>query len=92
LLDDQYKAVRRSDPAARISIILVGGLGSSPYLYDYVKLHYKAKKVKILQAAGNKPRSAIYRGAVLKGFFQDLRPDQDNSPVKVTSTISRSSI
>ncbi|KAI6553734.1 hypothetical protein MCOR04_010687, partial [Pyricularia oryzae] len=37
-------------------------------------------------------RSAIYRGAVLKGFFQDLRPDQDNSPVKVTSTISRSSI
>lgn len=37
-------------------------------------------------------RSAICRGAVLKGFLQDSRPDQDNSPVKVTSTISRSSI
>ncbi|KAI6613465.1 hypothetical protein MCOR14_011598 [Pyricularia oryzae] len=85
LLDDQYEAVRRSDPAARISIILVGGLGSSPYLYDYVKLHYKAKRVEIF-------RSAICRGAVLKGFLQDSRPDQDNSPVKVTSTISRSSI
>ncbi|KAH9436291.1 hypothetical protein MCOR02_005195 [Pyricularia oryzae] len=92
LLDDQYEAVRRSDSGTRISIILVGGLGSSPYLYDYVKLHYKAKGVEILQAAGSKPRSAICRGAVLNGFLQDSRPDQHNSPVKVTSTISRSSI
>ncbi|TLD09571.1 hypothetical protein PspLS_11868 [Pyricularia sp. CBS 133598] len=32
LFDDQYEAVRRSDSGTRISIILVGGLGSSPYL------------------------------------------------------------
>ncbi|TLS21543.1 uncharacterized protein PpBr36_10253 [Pyricularia pennisetigena] len=92
LVDDQLEAVRRSDPEAKISIILVGGLGSSPYLYDYINLQYKAEGIEVLQATGSKPRTAICRGAVLKGFLQNSRPDQNNLPVKVTSTISRSSI
>ncbi|QBZ66505.1 hypothetical protein PoMZ_13484 [Pyricularia oryzae] len=80
LFDNQYKAVKKSNPAAKvnnlnyplirtknlirlqINIILVGGLGSSPYLYNYVKLHYEAKKVKILQTAGsNVPNCAAVR-------------------------------
>lgn len=36
-------------------IILVGGLGSSPYLYDHLDIRYRKKGIQILQATGVKP-------------------------------------
>lgn len=36
-------------------IILVGGLGASPYLYDYTKLKYAKAGINILQSGGMKP-------------------------------------
>ncbi|KAF4338994.1 actin-like ATPase domain protein [Fusarium beomiforme] len=80
-------------------IILVGGLGSSPYLYDHLKTRHERVGIKILQSTGMRPRTAICRGAVYKGFhdgaasginangdFNDI-----SLPIRVTSTISRAS-
>ena len=36
-------------------IILVGGLGSSPYLYEHLKNKYGGKKIDVLQSTGIKP-------------------------------------
>lgn len=36
-------------------IILVGGLGSSPYLYEYLKRRYGGKKIDVLQSTGIRP-------------------------------------
>lgn len=36
-------------------IILVGGLGSSPYLYEYLKGKYRGKKIDVLQSNGIRP-------------------------------------
>ncbi|KAI1873113.1 uncharacterized protein JN550_003366 [Neoarthrinium moseri] len=76
-------------------IILVGGLGASPYLYDYLKnIHSKAGIV-VLQSGGVKPRTAICRGAVLKGFLEAQNSQQDGgfgtSTIGVESRVSRAS-
>ncbi|KAK8014234.1 hypothetical protein PG990_007530 [Apiospora arundinis] len=71
-------------------IILVGGLGSSPYLYEHIKAAYSDTGIAVLQSGGMKPRTAICRGAVFKGFLQEK--DKLPTPfIKVTSTISRAS-
>ncbi|RMJ17054.1 hypothetical protein CDV36_003242 [Fusarium kuroshium] len=49
-------------------IILVGGLGGSPYLYNYLQSIYSSHAMDILQASGMKPRTAICQGAVCKSF------------------------
>lgn len=36
-------------------IVLVGGLGSSPYLYEHLKRNYGGKKFDVLQSTGIKP-------------------------------------
>lgn len=36
-------------------IILVGGLGSSPYLYDYLKALHSKAGIAVLQSGGIKP-------------------------------------
>ncbi|KAK8024499.1 hsp70 family chaperone [Apiospora rasikravindrae] len=77
-------------------IILVGGLGSSPYLYEHLRERHRDSKISILQSGGEGPRVAICRGAVLSGFLQDQagrsqRMTEDTMPVKVVSTIARAS-
>lgn len=36
-------------------IILVGGLGSSPYLYEYLKKRYRGMSIDVLQSTGVRP-------------------------------------
>jgi hypothetical protein len=55
--------VRVSQPLERLScpgltkqgIILVGGLGASPYLYDHLKARHSKAGITILQSGGIKP-------------------------------------
>ncbi|TGJ86878.1 hypothetical protein E0Z10_g1906 [Xylaria hypoxylon] len=72
-------------------IILVGGLGASPYLYDYLKAMHSKAGITVLQSGGIKPRTAICRGAVMKGFLEE--PDQHgvSAPIMIASTVSRAS-
>ncbi|KAJ5731689.1 uncharacterized protein N7483_006197, partial [Penicillium malachiteum] len=87
-------------------IILVGGLGSSPYLYSHLKAQHTKAGITVIQSVGMKPRTAICRGAVHKGFAEDQRmgaEDDDDDfmrlktlniplPITVTSTIARYSL
>ncbi|KAJ5603968.1 hypothetical protein N7537_006924 [Penicillium hordei] len=83
-------------------IILVGGLGSSPYLHRHLKERYSKARLNVIKSTGMKPRTAICRGAVYKGFAQDqsmgAEDDDDDfrpqrvAPITVTSTISRYSL
>ncbi|KAK8102078.1 hypothetical protein PG984_015224 [Apiospora sp. TS-2023a] len=66
-------------------IILVGGLGSSPYLYEHLRDRHRQSKINVLQSGGERPsviyspltfpnhfsRVAICRGAVLSGFLKE---------------------
>ncbi|KAI1135666.1 hypothetical protein F5Y05DRAFT_416006 [Hypoxylon sp. FL0543] len=74
-------------------IILVGGLGSSPCLYDTLTAKYAKQNINVLQASGMGPRTAIGRGAVFKGFLDGQgRADQAEegiAKIAITSTISR---
>ncbi|KUI58335.1 hypothetical protein VP1G_05585 [Cytospora mali] len=79
-------------------IILVGGLGGSPFLYEHLKSSYKWGGITVLQSGGMKPRTAICRGAVFKGFLDGLNATEDkqyqlkiNAPIAVMSTIARAS-
>lgn len=73
-------------------IILVGGLGGSPYLYEILKEKYGRVGIKILQSTGMGPRTAICRGAVYKGFMEgaggNVGEDEPNM-ISITSTVSR---
>ncbi|KAI6350861.1 hypothetical protein MCOR25_010337, partial [Pyricularia grisea] len=89
LILDQLQGI---EAGSEIHVILVGGLGSSPYLYDYLNETCTGIGVGILQSTGTKPRTAICRGAVLKGFLEDMQHPQSSAPVMVTSTVSRTSI
>ncbi|KAH9226360.1 hypothetical protein K456DRAFT_1754919 [Colletotrichum gloeosporioides 23] len=70
-------------------IILVGGLGTSPYLYEHLKDKHSTSHVsEILQSGEIKPRTAICRGAIYKGFLE--KPSGAIvPPIEVTSTVSR---
>lgn len=68
-------------------IILVGGLGGSPYLYHHLKNRHANCGIAILQSGGMRPRTAICRGAVIKGFLEG-----GAATISVTSTVSRSNI
>jgi hypothetical protein len=98
LIDAQVRKARDKGHALS-GIILVGGLGSSPYLYDHLKRRHERAGISILQSTGMRPRTAICRGAVYKGFQDDaasaIHADGNNIqmrlPIHVTSTISRAS-
>ncbi|KAJ2992964.1 hypothetical protein NUW58_g1993 [Xylaria curta] len=74
-------------------IVLVGGLGASPYLYNHLKTRYEKNQIEVLQAAGIRPRTAICRGAIFKGVLDvpSLAGDIP-SHVTVASTIARRSL
>uniref|UniRef100_L7J4E5 Hsp70-like protein n=1 Tax=Pyricularia oryzae (strain P131) TaxID=1143193 RepID=L7J4E5_PYRO1 len=48
--------------AIQTHVILVGGLGSSPYLYDYLDEIYAGTGVSILQSTGTKPQVVPSQG------------------------------
>ncbi|KAF4982165.1 hypothetical protein FZEAL_2142 [Fusarium zealandicum] len=98
LIEAQISKVREQG-LSLTGIILVGGLGGSPYLYEHLKARHSPAKISILQSAGMRPRTAICRGAVFKGFLDgkatgfDVNGSEQNimAPIQVTSTISRAS-
>ncbi|KAI0883273.1 actin-like ATPase domain-containing protein [Annulohypoxylon maeteangense] len=95
LIDGQIDSVKWKGLNAT-GIILVGGLGSSPYLYEILRTKYTKQNIQVLQSGGIRPRTAISRGAVFKGFINN-RANMDDArreklpvpPIAVTSTISR---
>ncbi|KAI1771010.1 actin-like ATPase domain-containing protein [Hypoxylon cercidicola] len=95
LVDGQISLARQRGLSIT-GIILVGGLGSSPYLYETLRARYSKQQIGVLQSGGMGPRTAISRGAVYKGFL-DNRENIDgvnqlklaDPPITVTSTISR---
>ncbi|KAM7191752.1 actin-like ATPase domain containing protein [Rhypophila sp. PSN 637] len=91
LVDGQIARVTQNGQKVT-GIILVGGLGGSPYLYDHLKQRFTSSGITILQSGGMRPRTAICRGAVIKGFLDGSSAQGDALPISVTSTISRSNI
>ncbi|KAL3455943.1 hypothetical protein BJX64DRAFT_53416 [Aspergillus heterothallicus] len=99
LVDGQISKARSQGLNVK-GIILVGGLGASPYLYEHLKDRHSRTGIIVLQSGGMKPRTAICAGAVYKGFLDggsDSSGAQQNgygvaAPISVTSTISRTSI
>ncbi|KAI1362877.1 hypothetical protein F5Y08DRAFT_329774 [Xylaria arbuscula] len=96
LVDDQIQSAKTKNLSVT-GIILVGGFGSSPYLYEHLRDRYQSASINVLQSGGMRPRTAICRGAVVKGFLDIAaqRPADtmiaEMLPIKVTSTVSRSS-
>ncbi|KAK5629007.1 hypothetical protein RRF57_004722 [Xylaria bambusicola] len=89
LIDGQVKKAGEKGLSVK-GIVLVGGLGASPYLYNHLKARYEGKGILILQAAGMRPRTAICRGAILKGFLDiPSTVGGASSHVSVVSTIAR---
>ncbi|KAL6232783.1 hypothetical protein BDW75DRAFT_216790 [Aspergillus navahoensis] len=99
LVDGQINKARSQGLEVK-GIILVGGLGASPYLYEHLKNRHSSAGITILQSGGMRPRTAICQGAVYKGFLDgssDESGAQQNgygvaAPISVTSSISRTSI
>ncbi|KAK8037667.1 hypothetical protein PG991_001013 [Apiospora marii] len=60
-------------------IILVGGFGSSPYLYEHLRDRHKKGNTSVLQSGGERPQT------------RHCHPGEDVVPVKVVSTIARAS-
>ncbi|KAF8853526.1 actin-like ATPase domain-containing protein [Acephala macrosclerotiorum] len=103
LLDEQLQKTRDLGYSPT-GIILVGGLGGSAYLYQALKTKYSKAGINILQSTGMRPRTAICRGAVYKGFM-DLAETEgaasemqqkvevgrldSNRSISITSTVSR---
>ncbi|KAI0452973.1 hypothetical protein F5B21DRAFT_515653 [Xylaria acuta] len=66
--------------------------GVSPYLYDSLKAMHSEAGIAILQSSGLKPRTAICRGAVMKGFLEDENNQRGfTPPISIASTVSRAS-
>ncbi|KAM6516180.1 hypothetical protein FALCPG4_014371 [Fusarium falciforme] len=76
-----------------LGIILVGGLGGSPYLYEHLRAQHGPANISILQSTGMRPRTAICRGAVYKGFMSGTASSnrECHIPIQITSTVSRAS-
>lgn len=68
LVQEQLDSVRRDGHSSVASVLLVGGFGSSPYLYKRVEaaLNVQDRKIKVLQPAN--AWSAVVRGAVICGL------------------------
>ncbi|CAH0049475.1 unnamed protein product [Clonostachys solani] len=78
----EVKKIRKREPKF---IILVGGLGSSRFLYRYLENAFQ--DTDIIQARGDEPWTAVARGAVIQGLFATGAP-----PVmSIKSRIARAS-
>ncbi|KAL4967817.1 uncharacterized protein BDV14DRAFT_197457 [Aspergillus stella-maris] len=100
LIDGQINKAKSQSLTIK-GIILVGGLGASPYLYEHLKDRHASTGITILQSGGMRPRTAICQGAVYKGFLSSSSSDSSGAqqtnysiaaPISVISTISRTSL
>ncbi|KAL3474643.1 hypothetical protein BJX99DRAFT_231373 [Aspergillus californicus] len=92
LIDGQLKKAKEKRLSVK-GVILVGGLGSSPYLYEHLQAAYKKQKIEVLQSTGIRPRTAICRGAIFKGFLDGPSAAAPTmNPVSIISTIARQSL
>ncbi|KAI0442706.1 hypothetical protein F4803DRAFT_575269 [Xylaria telfairii] len=66
LAEKQIRAVKAKTSKLPKLVILVGGFGRSPYILKYMKGKLDSRIV-VLQSQGDKPWTAICRGAVLFG-------------------------
>ncbi|KAJ6125279.1 hypothetical protein N7471_012596 [Penicillium samsonianum] len=89
LVDQQISKTQEKGLSVQ-KIILVGGLGCSPYLYDQLLAKYGPEDIEIMQSAGMAPRTAICRGAIVKGFLDG--PGNSGAHLTVVSTIARQSL
>ncbi|CAI7646825.1 unnamed protein product [Penicillium manginii] len=73
-------------------IVLVGGLGSSPYIYQCLEAKYINQGIEICQSSVIRRRTAICRGAILKGLMDaPITTHVPNAP-EILSRISRTCI
>ncbi|KAI5465927.1 hypothetical protein BGZ63DRAFT_411377 [Mariannaea sp. PMI_226] len=88
LVMSQINEVRLKYNKAPKFVMLVGGFGKSRHLYDCLR-NAVGRRIEVLQAPGERPWSAICRGAVLKGLAQirSLNP----VAVAIDTRISRAS-
>ncbi|CAI7672409.1 unnamed protein product [Penicillium discolor] len=94
LLDGQIKSARNKGLSVK-GIVLVGGFGTSPYLFQHLESRYKYQDLKVIQSddtnPNTSPRTAICRGAVFKGFIDGPR-GAAHSTLSIGSTIARQSL
>ncbi|KAI0201632.1 hypothetical protein F4808DRAFT_469316 [Astrocystis sublimbata] len=86
LVKTQISAIKTKTSQPPKLIILVGGFGRSPYVLKYLKRDV-GTNITVLQARGDKPWTAICRGAALVGAGSSSAND-DHLP-KVESRIAR---
>ncbi|TLS24218.1 hypothetical protein PpBr36_08383 [Pyricularia pennisetigena] len=92
LVNEQIELAMRKHKKVN-GIILVGGLGGSPHLYHHLDAIHANSGIVVMQSTGMKPRTAICRGAVIKGFLaSESSLPAANSRILVTSTVSRDSL
>ncbi|KAK8071323.1 hypothetical protein PG997_011526 [Apiospora hydei] len=84
LVDGQIAGAKRKGLQVT-GIILVGGLGSIPYLYEHLRDRYRDSKISIFQPGGERP------GFLQGQASQPERVAKGAVPVKVASTIARAS-
>ncbi|KAH7329328.1 hypothetical protein B0I35DRAFT_473943 [Stachybotrys elegans] len=89
LVFDQISQVRRKYRKLPKFVILVGGFGKSRYLYEALEDSLD-KHIQILQSSGERPWTAICRGAVMHG--QRLEKLNEGLSITVDSRIARASI
>nr|XP_036582566.1 uncharacterized protein CTRU02_07610 [Colletotrichum truncatum]KAF6791270.1 hypothetical protein CTRU02_07610 [Colletotrichum truncatum] len=88
LVEKQIESVLKKTGRKPKKIILVGGFGRNDYLRIRIA-EAVGEAIEILQSSGNRPWSAISRGAVIQGLTQrDLAPGLS---VNINSRISRMS-
>ncbi|KOS48576.1 hypothetical protein ACN38_g441 [Penicillium nordicum] len=70
-------------------IVLVGGLGSSPYIRERLEAEYSHRGIEICRSNAVRRHTAICRGAILKGLMEaPISVEVPNAPT-ILSTISR---
>ncbi|KAJ5400814.1 hypothetical protein N7465_011303 [Penicillium sp. CMV-2018d] len=89
LVDQQLSKTREKGLPVK-QVILVGGLGCSPYLSNQLSAKYEQHGIEIIQSMGMAPRTAICRGAIVKGFLAGH--GGAGSHLTVVSTIARQSL
>ena len=67
--------------------MLVGGLGSCNYLYQEIKKEFEPRGTLVLQPSGERPWTAICRGAVIRGL-NDVTSDPGTT-ASILSRVSR---
>ncbi|KFA54890.1 hypothetical protein S40293_08558 [Stachybotrys chartarum IBT 40293] len=88
LVSAQISQVKRKYRKRPKFVILVGGFGKSRYLYQYLGLNI-GEQIQILQGTGERPWTAICRGATMHGL--NGGPGRNSLAVAVKSRLARQS-